>query len=142
MGIVRPAISMLALITLSFPNMVSAANICWVDQVTRVDEGVKIQLSRPAALHMRVSIPRRTNTAGQSVDIHGNPLRGDSQIGVVKDGAFILEIGDTVVLSQMPEDACSVRVEVRGSQLGVVLSAEQHLPGLQPVTQTQFVFAQ
>ena len=32
-GIVRPAINVLALITLSFPNMVSAANICWVDQV-------------------------------------------------------------------------------------------------------------
>jgi hypothetical protein len=139
--IVKFSVSLVvALLGCAYVSGAHAAHICWIDQISRVDDGVKIEFVPTSAV--RILASRRVNAAGQRVRLDGQPLPENSQIGVQRDRTFIIEIGDTVTATQIPEDMCRLTAEVRNGQLGITANSTMRLPDLSSATASEFIVPQ
>jgi hypothetical protein len=95
----------------------SAANICWIDHVARVPNGMTLVFSTDANLLFKVT--------------HQNDQRVSFYVtkGVVQSGQegrnnnVVLNNGDVAFLMQSPEDSCDLVAVIQDEKLGVLVHA-------------------
>ncbi|MFP3503501.1 hypothetical protein [Burkholderia sp. SIMBA_062] len=113
------------------------AHICWITQVSRVDEGVKVDFSG----NLRVISFRRADTSEPGSGV--STRRERRSAGSMHERSLVLAMGDTVAATMaIPEDYCEYKAEVRDGRAGVTARSIMRLHGLPPNTTTQFIAAE
>ncbi|RKU03813.1 hypothetical protein C7H84_08980 [Burkholderia sp. Nafp2/4-1b] len=115
-----------------------AARICWITQVSRVDEGVKVDFQ--GDLH--IISPRRPDTFELGSAVSGTSRQGHLSAGPKRERSLVIAMGDTAVAMYLPEDYCEYKADVHDGRVGITARSIMRLHGLPPNTTTQFIAAE
>ncbi|HEP6429460.1 MULTISPECIES: hypothetical protein [Burkholderia] len=128
---------MIAMAVTPATGFAEAAHICWITQVSRVDEGVKVDFSG----NLRVLSIRRADTSEPDSGVSAR--RESRSAGSMQERSLVLAMGDTAAgTMSIPEDYCQYKAEVHDGQVGVTARSIMRLHGLPPTTTTEFIAAE
>ncbi|WP_146756345.1 hypothetical protein [Burkholderia cepacia] len=117
-----------------------AAHICWIDQVSRVDGGVKIDFrSKQGVLVISTS---RADASEPRTVVPGTSRQENSSVGPQRKRSLVMAMGDTAAVMNIPEDYCEYKADMHDGQIGVTVRAIMRLHGLPPNTTIQFIAAE
>ncbi|MGR3907108.1 hypothetical protein Q3A80_08665 [Burkholderia sp. SR8] len=129
---------MLATAVTPVTGFAEGAHICWISQVSRVEEGLKVDFR--GSLHV-ISTSRADTSESGSV-VPGAARRENRSAGYMQERSLVLAMGDTAVAMSIPEDYCEYKAEVHDGQVGVTARSIMRLHGLPPTTTTKFIAAE
>ncbi len=129
---------MVAMAVTPATGFAEAAHICWISQVSRVDEGIKVDFRG----NLRIISTHRPDMSEPGSVVSGVDRPENLSAGPGQQRSLVMAMGDTAVAMFMPEDYCEYKADVHDGQVGVTARSIMRLHGLPPYTTTQFITAE
>lgn len=113
----------LALVSCAACLHTQAASLCEIDHVEHTDGGIRVVFNKD--YHPNILGIKRSGSEKAEGFNAGTPL--------------VLKEGDESGVNQGPHDFCTLRAEKKDGKLGILVKANNHIPGIAPSDRFEFV---